>query len=129
MDPETAAEIRSLSNGMRALFVVLVLIPCLINGFVALCIGSFEAIYADMLGGKPLPTLSMLVIAGRIPLLMLAGGLPVGAIAVAAGVRNHQAAFYTIAALIIVAGLQMVLVLAGLFLPLITIISGMQDQS
>lgn len=125
MNADSAQEIRSLACGVRAVALALTVIVSYFNVRLALQINHFGRIFDDMLGGKPLPTITNIVLHNNTVFLLLALAVPVAAIAVVAMVRNHKYALYGLAALMVVAFLELHLVWTGLFAPLMSIVSGM----
>jgi hypothetical protein len=91
MNAEPASEIRSLATGIRTVALVFVLIL----GFM------------DMLGGKALPGLTMLVFQYSRVLIVFACLIPLAALAVTFWCRNHRNALCSLAGLMAAAFLQM----------------------
>lgn len=126
MDSDSSQSINSLASGVRSVALVFILILSYFNIRLAFQIGNFHAIFEDMLGGKPLPAITELVIQSRLICILLALAIPVAAIAVVALVRSHKAALYFLSGLMVVIFIQIHLTWSGLFAPLMTIISGMR---
>ena len=119
------SEIRAIASGVRAVAAVFALIVSYLNLRVAFQIGHFQNIFSDMLGDRPLPLLTQAVIQGRALLILLALLIPIGAVVSAAVLRNHKAALYTLAGLMLAAFVQMHLTWSALYAPLMAIINGL----
>jgi uncharacterized membrane protein YfhO len=123
MNADPSSEIRSLAAGVRAVAGILVLILSYFNLSPLLKVAEFQMIYADMFGGKPLPLLTEFVIRGLPLWLALAVLLPVLACGALFTVRDHRRALFIAAGSMLLIGIQIILTCAGLFAPLMTIIS------
>jgi hypothetical protein len=107
MNAEPASEIRSLATGIRTVALVFVLILGYFNLRWALGIDTFHRIFMDMLGGKALPGLTMLVFQYSRVLIVFACLIPLAALAVTFWCRNHRNALCSLAGLMAAAFLQM----------------------
>ncbi len=127
MTPDVSSEFRSLASGVRAVALVFTLILSYFNVRLALQVDTFESIFVDMLGDKPLPGITDLVLHGRPVLIILSIVIPVSAVVIVARVRNHKAALYALAGLMIATFIQTHLTWTGLFAPLMSIINAMRE--
>jgi hypothetical protein len=119
------SEIRSLASGIRAVALVFTLIVGYFNIRLAFLIRHFQGIFSDMLGDKPLPGLTQLIVQGRPIFLLLALLIPILAVAAVVLIRHQKIALYSLGALMLVAFLQLHLTWTGLFAPLISIVDGL----
>ncbi len=129
MTPDPSAEIRDLARGVRAISCIFSVIVSYFNIFVAFKIGAFEMIFADMLGGKPLPIISSLVCQGRYGFMALSLALPLGAILAVCLIRSHRTALTIVGVAMAASLVQLLFTWSALTSPLMSIISGMAEQS
>ena len=97
------------------------------NLLVVLSISKFTAIFLDMLGGQPLPSLTRLVLGVRWFLLMVAVGLVVAAFS-AFFTRTKPAFVWATSTAIFISLISIPMVAVAMFLPLQGIITRMQPQ-
>ena len=119
------SEIRSLASGIRAVALIFTLIVGYFNIRLAFLISHFQGIFSDMLGDKPLPGLTQLVVQGRPIFLTLALLIPILAVVAVVLIRNHKMALYSLGGLMLAAFLQLHLTWTGLFAPLMAIVRGL----
>ena len=123
-DQDEGIDIRQLANAIRLVFFVVVLGMASVTLFICQSIDRFETIYRDMLGGRPLPLLTTLVLSGRPFLLALSLTIPAAAIGTLF-TRRVVLSIYVLAALGFLAVAVAGLVFPSLFLPLLEIIKQM----
>jgi hypothetical protein len=128
MNSDIASDFRSLASGVRAIALVFTLILSYFNVRLAFQINLFGVIFSDMLGGKPLPVITDMVLQGRTILIILSLLVPICAVVVVFRLRNDKIALYCLSGLMIAAFIQIHLTWTGLFAPLMSIISGMTGQ-
>ncbi|MGF1656768.1 MAG: hypothetical protein ACFCU3_07300 [Verrucomicrobiales bacterium] len=92
----------------------------------SLTIESSSVIFADMLGGRPLPALTTFLINYQSLLVFVSCAIPIGAIALVF-VRRLTTAFYAMGVLTLAAFFLTVFIWHGLTAPLVAIITGMTD--
>lgn len=126
--PDSASELRDLSTGVRAFACIATFVICYFNAVVTFKIGPFQTIYADMLGGKPLPITTTILCQGQAFFFALALLLPIGAALAACLIRRHRPALFTMAAILVTALLQLHFTWSALAAPLMAILSGMTSQ-
>lgn len=124
LSPEDTVDVRQLANAVRAVVFAVVIGLSLLNVGIAQSIGKFESIFHDMLGGKPLPGLTQLIIEGRMVVLLIAGTIPAAALGALLS-RRVVPAIYVLSATGFIAILEIVVVYLALYLPLIAIIKQM----
>lgn len=118
----------SADRAIRVGFCVFSLIFSYFAVRLSLSMGGFEAIFADMLGGKPLPYITQFVLQTKplwISLSVLCAILPFG---FAFFVSRTSYALYGISAATAIQVFQAIMLCSALTAPVIGIISGMQSQ-
>jgi len=125
-DPEDAIDVRQLANAIRLIAFGIVLGLSWLTFFAAGMIGQFETIFHDMLGGKPLPLITQLVIEGRMVLYVMASIIPAVAIG-ALLTRRIVGALYVLAALAFLAVGEFSVIYTSLVAPLVEIIRQMSS--
>jgi hypothetical protein len=121
---QDAIDARQLGRAIRFALVSIVLGLSYLSLRSSFSIESFSQIFADMLGGKPLPGLSQFVLSAR-PLFVAVGVLvPIVALATLF-LRSLVTSFYVIGVLGFVTIAQFITLYHGLSAPLTEIISGM----
>ena len=128
MNTDSTPEIRSLASGIRAVAMVFVLILSYFNARLAFQINYFGFIFNDMLGGKPLPSMTTFVIQNNTIFVLLSLLVPIAAIVIVLAVRNHRNALFSLSALMVIAFFQMHVVWSALFAPFYSIIAGMRGD-
>jgi hypothetical protein len=128
MNSDITSDLRSLASGVRAVALVFTLVLSYFNARLAFQINNFDTIFSHMLGGKPLPAVTDMVLRGRTILVLLSLLTPVFAVVIVARLRNHKLALYSLSGLMIAAFIQIHLTWTGLFAPLMSIINGMRSQ-
>ena len=127
MSSEPSQQIRSLALGVRAVALIFTLILSYFNVRLAFHISGFQTIFSDMLGSKPLPLITDLVIRAKPIWICSSIIFALAAIAAILLVRNHKHALFAIAGIMAAIFLQIVLTWTGLFAPLMSIISSMSS--
>lgn len=125
MTPDPSAEIRDLARGVRAISCAFAFIICYFNAFLTFKISYFGSVYADMLGGKPLPLITEVVCQGRAGFIALSLALPLGALLAVCLLRSHRAALCIVGSILVVAFIQMHFTWWALTAPMMSIISAM----
>ena len=124
---QDAIDVRQLARAIRFALVAIVLGLSYLSIRSSLSIGSFGAIFADMLGGRPLPALTRFVL-GAAPLFVAISVLvPIVAVATLF-LRGVVGSFYVIGVLGFVTIAQFITLYHGLSAPLSQIISGMSSD-
>jgi hypothetical protein len=119
-----ALDVRQIARAIRFALVAIVLGLSYLSIRSSLSIGNFELIFRDMLGGKPLPSLTQFVLSAR-P-LFVAVSILVPLVAVATlFLRGVIASFYIIGVLVCVTVVQCITIYHGLLAPLTQIIRAM----
>jgi hypothetical protein len=121
ISPDDAVDVRKLAKAVRTVVFGAVIGFSLFNVGIVRSIRGFEMIFNDMLGGKPLPFLTQLVIEGRLVCLAIAGIIPALALGALLS-RRVVPAIYVLSALGLIAILEAAIVFLSLFAPLIQII-------
>jgi hypothetical protein len=93
----------------------------------SLSIHSFSVIFADMLGGKPLPAITTFLIRYQSVFVLLSSAIPVAGVGLLF-FRKLTYAFYAMGILAIINIVLTVVIYHGLTAPLVSIISGMTGQ-
>jgi hypothetical protein len=91
---------------------------------ISLNIHAFEQIFTDMLGGKPLPALTLFVLKARAGFIVVSFCVPLIALATLF-FRNVLSSFYILGVLTLIPTIECVVLLHGCFAPLFQIISSM----
>ena len=117
-------DVRRLACAIRFALVAIVLGLSYLSLRSSLSIAGFQQIFADMLGGKPLPTLTQFVLSAQPVLVAVSVLVPVVAIATLF-MRAVIRSFYIIGALGFVTIAQFIMLYHGLSAPLTQIISAM----
>ncbi|CAN5798674.1 hypothetical protein BH09VER1_BH09VER1_48540 [soil metagenome] len=125
MTPDSSAEIRDLSRGVRAISCAFALVICYFNAFLTFKISTIGFVFSDMLGGKPLPFITDVIFQGRIGFIALSLGLPLVALLSVIFIRPHRVALSVVGGVLLVAFIQMHFTWIALTAPLVSIISGM----
>ncbi len=123
---QDAIDVRQLARAIRLALVAIVLGLSYLSIRSSLSIGSFELIFRDMLGGKPLPALSQFVLGARSLFVAVSILIPIVAVATLF-VRGVIGSFYIIGVLVFVTIAQFITLYHGLSAPLSQIISGMSS--
>lgn len=122
-----ALDVQQIARAIRFALVAIVLGLSYLSIRSSLSIGNFELIFRDMLGGKPLPSLTQFVLSAR-P-LFVAVSILVPLVAVATlFLRGLIASFYIIGVLVCVTVVQCITIYDGLVAPLTQIISAMSSS-
>lgn len=127
MSFDSPKEIRSLALGVRAVALAFTLILSYFNIRLALNISGFQAVFSDMLGGKPLPLLTELVIRAKPFWIGSSILFAVAAIIAILLIRNHKWALFAVTGIMAAIFLQIVLTWTGLFAPLMSIVTGLSS--
>ena len=122
-------EIHSLATGVRAIAAVFASVISLLGLYVAHLISSFEAIFHDMLGNKPLPVLTQFVIDYKTAFFWLAVLWPLMAIICAVTIKDHKKSLFAIAAIIGLLLLQGIIILISMGAPIMTITTQLQETA
>ena len=122
--PPDAIDLRQLARAIRFALVAIVLGLSYLGLRGSLSIGDFELIFRDMLGGKPLPALTVFVLGARPFFLGISILVPALAIATLF-LRGVVRSFYVIGALGFVTIAQFITLYHALSAPLSQIISAM----
>lgn len=124
-----AEQVASLARAMKIGFLVIFLAVFYLNARCTLfMVPRFEQIYHDMLGGKPLPSSTALVIQHHGRLFIMDLALLLGALA-ALRIKNPTRSILTIIAIIAVQIIQLLLVSDALMAPLVSIVQTMSGGS
>ena len=121
---QDAIDVRQLARAIRFALVAIVLGLSYLSLRSSLSIGSFELIFRDMLGGKPLPALTQFVLSARPLFVAVSVLVPIAALATLF-LRSVIGSFYLIGALGFVTIAQFITLYHGLSAPLTQIISAM----
>lgn len=119
-----AIDVQQLARSIRFALVFIVLGLSYFSLRSSLSIGSFTQIFADMLGGRPLPALTQFVLSARPLFVVVSFLVPIVAIAMLF-LRGLVTSFYVIGILGFVTIAQFITLYHGLSAPLIEIINGM----
>jgi len=136
-DPNTAIlglerKLKKLTSAFVALGGTLLFILAVTDMQVALIIPEFERIFSEMLGDKPLPLLTQTVIdtkslGGGLLLPVVIAVVPVGVLIVLITRRTSPLAWAVTVATIFFQGFGAVIALISLYLPLLSIISELNN--
>ena len=118
---EHRMEVVQLARGTRMVAGVIVLAAGALNGWTGLLTSGAREVFNDMLGGKPLPGLTQLVLGVQPLHLPLAGLLGLGALASLIAVRRHDVALGAAAVFLGVALFQVLAVWTAMLLPVLAI--------
>lgn len=129
MTPDPSAEIRDLARGVRAISCAFAFVLCYFNAALVFKASAFEQLFADMLGGKPLPLTTVFLFAWKPFFIGLALALPLCSLLVVCFVRPHRLALTIIGTVMLLAFFQMQFTWIALTAPLLSIVSGMHDVS
>ena len=113
-----------LARAFRCTLVVIVLGVSSISFHATLSIWGFDRIFADMLGGRPLPMLTILVLKARLLFVAVAVLVPIVAVATLF-MRGIIGSFYIIAVLMFVTVAELITIYCAMGAPLVQIISAM----
>jgi len=127
MSSDPSREIRSLALGVRAVALIFTLILSYFNIRLAFHISGFQTIFSDMLGGKPLPLITDLIIRAKPIWICSSIVFAIAAIAAILLVRSHKHALFATAGITAAIFLQIILIWTALFAPLQSIISNMSS--
>ena len=119
-----AIDVRELALAIRFVLVSVVLVLSLLSLGASLSIERFGQIFNDMLNGRPLPILTVLVLRARLIFVALGVLVPVAAVATVF-LRNVIRSFYLLGTLAFVAMVQLITVYYGMSAPLLQIIRAM----
>jgi hypothetical protein len=119
-----AIDVRQLARAVRFALVAIVLGLSYLSLRSSLSIGSFEVIFRDMFGGKPLPTLTQFVLSARLLFVAVSILVPIAAVATLF-LRDVIRSVYLIGTLGFVTIAQFITLYHGLSAPLTQIISAM----
>tara|TARA_R110002096_G_scaffold327737_1_gene521864 strand:+ start:3853 stop:4233 length:381 start_codon:yes stop_codon:yes gene_type:complete len=117
-------KLSQLDRGMRGVVMAMLVFTGVIGMLPALSTDWFEGVFKDMLGDKPLPGATQLVIGARSFFLMTAALVPIAGVILLALVRNSQWALYGAAGAILISLVQSAFCFIALWLPLATITFG-----
>jgi hypothetical protein len=123
--PEPDSQIAALTRAVRFGFTAIAVVFSYPNFCLASHIPAFEQIYHDMLGGKPLPSMTELVLRAHTLLLVLSVLLPLLAIGSAFACRAIRSVYLSTFFIVVVL-LQLFLSWWALSRPLLSIISNLQ---
>jgi hypothetical protein len=123
-NPEDIIDVRRLANAVRLFAFAIVMGLSLFNFTIVRSISRFETMFGDMLGGKPLPLVTQLVIEGKLVLLLVAGLFPAFALWALLSPRVVPA-IYALGIAALIALLEAGVVFLVLFLPLVEIMKQM----
>lgn len=119
-----ALDVRQIARAIRFALVAIVLGLSYLSIRSSLSIGNFELIFRDMLGGKPLPSLTQFVLGARPQFIAVSILVPLVAVATLF-LRGLIASFYIIGVLVFVTVVQCITIYHGLLAPLTQIIRAM----
>ena len=123
---QDAIDVRQLARAIRFALVSIVLGLSYLSLRSSLSIESFSQIFADMLGGKPLPALTQFVLGARPLFVAVSILVPIVAVATLF-LRGIVGSFYIIGVLGFITIAQFITLYHGLSAPLSQIISGMNS--
>jgi len=124
---ELSAKVHSLTLGYKIFVLAALLLCSLLNLGAALSISSFDQIFKDALGpDHPLPLLTRIVLAGRIPLICFALLGPALGLLAAAKLKKIFHFVIVITFLLMVVIVQLTVTWISLFMPMITLITGVE---
>jgi hypothetical protein len=116
-DPGASARLMAVTRAIRFALVAILLGLCYLNIRSALSIHAFERIFVDMLGGKALPALTLLVIQLATPITLFSLAMPFCAIATLF-MRDLVKPFYVLGMLALIAFAEIAVLYLALFAPL-----------
>jgi hypothetical protein len=122
--PPNGIDVLKLARAIRFALVSIVLGLSYLSLRSSLSIGPFERIFHDMLGGKPLPFITQVVIYARPLIVAVSVLVPIITFATLF-FRNLIASFYTIGILGFVTIVQFIMCYCGLIAPLTAVIKAM----
>jgi hypothetical protein len=123
---QDAIDSRQLARAIRFALVAIVLGLSYLSIRSSLSIGGFSHIFADMLGGRPLPALTQFVLGARPFFVAVSVLVPIVAVATLF-LRRVVSSFYIIGTLAFITIAQFATLYHGLSAPLTQIISGMSS--
>jgi hypothetical protein len=128
-NPETTSadqtpDLVAITRAIRFALVCIVLCLSYLNVWSALSISKFGQVFADMLGGKPLPAITTFVVQSPTLFLLLSLAIPIAAIATLFA-RGVVRPFYVLGVLALSSIAFLVVLFHALSAPLGQIISGM----
>ena len=119
MNKDESLELQSLAAGTRCAVLAFVLILGFFNLQLCLKIAAFQRIFDEMFRGRPLSLITRFVFDTSSTLIFLSLLLPVIAVAVAIGLRNHRNALMALSGIMVFTFLKMQLVLMATYSPII----------
>lgn len=126
---DSSQEIKSLAWGVRGVTLVLTLILSYFNVHLALHISSFQTVFSDMLGGKPLPLLTVFILRSTPFWIGSSILFVIAALLVILLIRSHMWALLSSAGIMAAIFLQIVITWTGLFAPLFSIVNALSSGS
>ncbi|MDR1191842.1 MAG: hypothetical protein LBK60_09315 [Verrucomicrobiales bacterium] len=111
-------QLRNLAVGVRAIAIVISLFFGYLNINTSLKIHLFASTFRDMLGNRPLPSLTGFIANNQDWLPLVAIALPLIAIGSAIFIKNHRRALLGVAVSLFLILLQFYLTVSGLYAPL-----------
>jgi hypothetical protein len=128
INTNSEVNVLQLARSIRFALVTIVVAFSYLSIRSSLSIGHFQQIYMDMLGGRPLPSLTVLVINARPVFVLLSLFVPFATVATLF-LRSLTASFYVIGSLGFLTIVEFIVLYHGLSAPLTQIISGMSSMS
>ena len=122
--PQETIDILKLGRAIRFALVAIVLALSYVSLRSSLSIGSFSRLFAEMLGGRPLPALTLLVLNAGPVFVAVSVFVPVAALATLF-LRSLIESFYIIGALGFVSIAQCIIIYQALAGPLSVIVRGL----
>jgi len=124
---QLSARIDDVILGMKWMFALFLIVISVPNLIAALTIPRFAMIFQDALPGKPLPLLTLFMIAHSGLLQLLALAWPIAGVTFI--FREKRVRVWTVAAALIAGGigLQLLLTQTALFMPMVGLITGMSN--
>lgn len=116
-----------LAYAIRFAFGIIVLAICYFNLRTTMNIGRFSSIFRDMLGTKPLPALTTLILQSHTLLLLLSILLP-AIVVVTMASRKVTRSFYILGIVGLITIVQLSVTTQGLMGPFAQIIAGLSGQ-
>lgn len=127
MTPALSASPPSPSRGLRVIVCAFAFVLCFVHLFLLLTVlNKFEQIFADMLGGRPLPFLTAFLFGWKPLFVIVAIALPLIAVLAVCLLRSRRQALALVGAAFFLALFQMGFPVVALFVPLSGTISAMQ---
>jgi hypothetical protein len=117
---QDSIDVRQLANAVRFIAFAIVIGLSYYNFNVVRSITRFETIYSDMLGGKPLPMATQIILSGNVVFVTIASLIPAAALA-ALLTRRVVAGIYVLGALGLLTLIETGSVFTALLSPIIEI--------